>query len=181
MISNFCSTNYVARKYWFLAQSNRISKDTCRNAIPLAATGDARPLADRAKQRLVIKPHIFGLTDVRDQTLELELLHNVIVIGDGDHDMKCRAVMSFQGKRCASLKTNDNGACAAHSVFASPGVHQELFHPEARKLVGELLGTSLSELRVKLGENHQFLRAVVTSLWSEFAEPWFPELANPDG
>ena len=84
----------------------------------------------------MIKLHIVGLIDVRDQTLELELLHNVIVIGDGDHDMMCTAVMSFQSKRCASVKTNDNGACAVHAVFGSPGVHQELFHPRARKLVG---------------------------------------------
>ena len=171
--ANLC----VCRKSCCMAQSNRISEDTCRNAVPLVATGDAGPLADRAKQRLVIKPHICGLTDVRDQTLALELLHNVIVIGDGDHDMKCPAVMSFQGKSCASLKTNDNGACAVNAVFGSPGVHQELFHPQARKLVGELLGTSLSELKAKLGENNEFLRAVVTSLWNEFAEPCFAELA----
>ena len=36
-------------------------------------------------------------------------------------------------------------------------------------------------MKAKFGENNQFLRAVVTSLWSEFAEPWFAELANPDG
>ena len=106
-----------------MAQSNRISEDTCRSAVPIAATGDAGPPADRAKQHIVIKPHIFGLTDVRDQSLGLELLHDVIVIGDGDHDMKCTAVMSFHSKRCASVKTHDNGACAVHAVCGSPGVH----------------------------------------------------------
>ena len=163
-----------------MAQDILVPDDFNRTATPLAVeerTIDADPLADGSKH-YVVEPHIIGLTDVRDDTLRIERKNNVIVIDDGDG--KCQAAMCLEGKRCAVVKTNDNGACAVHAVFGSPGIGRELYHPHARELIGELLGTSLSELKSKLGEEHQFLQPVMTSLWSEFAEPWFAELGNPE-
>ena len=134
---------------------------------------NAEPLADLAMQHAVTEPYTIRFSDLRDGSLKIALQDKVIVIdSDLTSGVTCQTVLSLTGKRCASVKTNDNGACAIHAVFGSPSASHELFHPQARKLIGEMLGTSLSVLKAKLGEEHQFLRAVITSLWSELAEPW---------
>ena len=79
-----------------------------------------------------------------------------------------------------SVKTNGDGACSIHSVFGVPTIRGELYCDAARSLGRQLLSGSPDDL-VYAGAAPEHVRAICTSLWSEFTLPVLRGVPTTEG
>ena len=67
-----------------------------------------------------------------------------------------------------------------HAVFGKPNLSRKLHGVDARKRLAELLPVDFNALASMFEEGHAAFRGLRTSLWSEFALPYYKHLLDPE-
>ena len=114
--------------------------------------------------------------DVKAKRLCIEHFSRRLVLDDSVNDM---GLHDLHHSKQMQIATDKDGACGWHAVFGMPDLKRELHGVDARKRMAELLPVDFDELASKFEDGHAAFRGLRTSLWSEFAVPYYRHKLDP--
>ena len=115
--------------------------------------------------------------DIQAKRLIIEDFGRRLLLDDSVNDIE---LLDLHDSKQLQIATAGDGACGWHAVFGEPNVSRKLHGIDARKRMAELLPVDFDVLVSMFDAGHAAFRGLRTSLWSEFALPYYKHLLHPE-